>query len=403
MKITIIILLTFITALITPKAIALNCVLSLDGDGDYVEIKDSESLNAINSQVTMEAWIKATAFPNQWMPLIYIGDSPDNRSYTLWLKYDGLLLLDAPSDLQSQIGIIALDTWYHVAGILDGKSGLMKILVNGIEIASGDFGKDIPVNSPPLLIGWTHKNHTDYSPFAGQIDEVRIWNIARTQEELQSTMHTTLSGKEPGLVGYWRFDDIDDKIATDSSENHSDGKLIGNAHFTEAELPKESDLVVLWGMITNESGQPIPNASVRLEQDGEKTAQTQVDSSGTYRIAIFHLERGLYNLSATAGDLGDWQLGIRLSEGERRKLNLTLKESIIEGTLLMLDDATPHVRVPIEAIRNGKVVDGTLSDKSGKYRFINLKPGSYQVRCQVLNGYVYYRTTDDVLRFTIQR
>jgi len=72
----------------------------------------------------------------------------------------------------------------------------------------------------------------------------------------------------------------------------------------------------------------------------------------------------------------------------------------IEGTLLMLDDTIPHVAVPVQAIRKGKVLDGTLSDERGKYRFINLKPGRYQVRCQVLRGYIYYSATDDALRFT---
>ncbi len=246
MKNVLIILLTVITALITPPAFAVNQVLSLDGDGDYVEIADSESLNAINSQVTMEAWIKATAFPNQWMPIIYKGDrlAPD-RSYTLWLNYDGTLLLSSTSSgLNSQIDLISLNTWYHVAGVIDAKSGVMKILLNGSEVASRDFEKDIRVSTIPLRIGWTHEDNPSFSPFAGQIDEVRIWKIARTQEEIQATMHTTLSGKESGLVGYWRFDDEQNTI-TDSSPSHSDGKLIGDAHGVEAELPTPNQLAML--------------------------------------------------------------------------------------------------------------------------------------------------------------
>ena len=67
------------------------------------------------------------------------------------------------------------------------------------------------------------------------------------------------------------------------------------------------------------------------------------------------------------------------------------KESIsIEGTLLMLDNKTPHVAISVQAIRDGEVIDTTLSDEEGKYRFVNLEPGSYQVRCQVLGRYVYY-------------
>ena len=60
----------------------------------------------------------------------------------------------------------------------------------------------------------------------------------------------------------------------------------------------------------------------------------------------------------------------------------------IKGTLLMLDDITPHVAVPVEAIRNGEVVGTVLSDENGEYQFVNLEPGRYQLRCQVLGGYV---------------
>ena len=41
----------------------------------------------------------------------------------------------------------------------------------------------------------------------------------------------------------------------------------------------------------------------------------------------------------------------------------------IEGTILMLDDKTPHVAVPVQAIKDGKVIDGVLTDENGKYRF----------------------------------
>jgi len=87
-------------------------------------------------------------------------------------------------------------------------------------------------------------------------------------------------------------------------------------------------------------------------------------------------------------------LNLHLHEGELRTLSLTLKQVInIEGKLLMLDDMTPHVAVPAQVIRNGKVIATTLSDEKGKYRFINLKQGRYQVRCQVLGGYAYYENT----------
>ena len=56
----------------------------------------------------------------------------------------------------------------------------------------------------------------------------------------------------------------------------------------------------------------------------------------------------------------------------------------------MLDDATPHVAVPVQVIRGGKVMATTLSDESGKYQLVDLKPGEYQLRCHILGGHIYY-------------
>jgi serine phosphatase RsbU (regulator of sigma subunit)/ligand-binding sensor domain-containing protein len=94
----------------------------------------------------------------------------------------------------------------------------------------------------------------------------------------------------------------------------------------------------------------------------------------------------------------------------------------IEGRLMMLDDKTPHVAVPVQAICRerkrenektgkweseegreqdsqdsivGQLIATTLSDDKGIYRFMILKPGEYQLRCQVLGGYVYYQKSGE--------
>jgi len=171
--------------------------------------------------------------------------------------------------------------------------------------------------------------------------------------------------------------------------------ITGDWEFAMRVLPLPPERAVITGIISDESGNPIPKANVRLEQSGEEIAKTTTDVSGSYRLEIYPV-RGQYDLSAISENLGIWQLGIELAEGERRTLNLTLKEAVsIEGTLLMLDDATPHVAVPVQALVAQaslpvQVAATTLSDENGKYQFINLKPGQYQLRCQVLGGYVYY-------------
>ncbi|MBC8231179.1 response regulator [bacterium] len=222
-------------------------------------MKDSESLIAINSQVTIEAWIKAADFTNQWMPIIYKGDGPNNRSYTLWLLINGSLMLESSSniqrgrmDLRSPNGSITLNTWYHIAGIIDAKSGVMKILINGVEVARRNFGKDIHISTLPLRVGWTHEDEEQgHSPFAGQIDEVRLWNVARTEEQIVDSILKTLRGDEPGLVGfdtqatqpkgYWRFEG-EGKTALDATGNGHDGELFGDATRVVSELPTREEI-----------------------------------------------------------------------------------------------------------------------------------------------------------------
>ncbi len=110
----------------------------------------------------------------------------------------------------------------------------MKILLNGTEVANRNFGKDIHISTLPLRIGGSHEEEVQaHSNFAGQIDEVRIFNYARTPEEIQATMNTTLTGDEAGLVGYWNFDD---GTAEDLSPNRNDGTLYGGAEIVESDL-----------------------------------------------------------------------------------------------------------------------------------------------------------------------
>lgn len=161
---------------------------------------------------------------------------------------------------------------------------------------------------------------------------------------------------------------------------------------------------VISGIITDETGTVIPNASVHLEQDGLEIARTQTDSSGRYQINVYPVH-GQYELSAMNRMLGAWQLGLQLHEGERRKVDMTLKSAVnISGTLMAYDGVTRHVAIPVQAIRVNtstnqrmckpriphEVVSTTLSDEKGEYQFVNLKPGQYQVRCQTQDGYIYY-------------
>ena len=224
--------------------------LILDGNSSFVEIGGTDSLNAITQQATISVWIKPTDFPNRYVPIIFRGDEQtsnfSDRSYLLYLRENGnIQIASSPNGhyqktFYTTSNIIKLNKWYHIAGVIDAKRDTMRLFIDGIEVDRTDFkGEESFYESrKPLRIGWTHEEgKPTLSPFVGLIDEVRIWNIARTETEIRSDMNTELKGDEPGLVAYWKFDEATDGFIRDASLNKNDGRFIGNAKLASYTRP----------------------------------------------------------------------------------------------------------------------------------------------------------------------
>ncbi len=216
--------------------------LILDGNSSFVEIENTDVLNNITQQATISLWIKPTDFPNRYAPIIFKGDERrsnfSHRSYILYMREDGKIqLASAPNgqgqkSFYTQPNTIQLNKWYHIAGVINAKRNTMQLFINGAEVGKTDFkGRESFYQSrKPLRIGWTYEGaRPTQSPFVGFIDEVRIWSVARTEAEIRADMNTELTGNEPGLAAYWKFDEATDGIVTDMSPNQNDGRLIGNA------------------------------------------------------------------------------------------------------------------------------------------------------------------------------
>ena len=121
--------------------------------------------------------------------------------------------------------------WHHAAGTWDGT--MMRLYVDGFEVNSNTpagFGT-ISNTSLNFIIGADASGQADRF-FDGQIDEVRVWNVERSQAEIQSGIHTQLQGDETGLAAYWTFNQATAggtntglNILYDRTANGNDGTL----------------------------------------------------------------------------------------------------------------------------------------------------------------------------------
>ena len=94
------------------------------------------------------------------------------------------------------------NTWYHVALVYSSTAGTLKFYVNGLllDTVTNNTFPSIAGNVPISMGTWANGRF-----FNGAMDEVRIWNVARTQSEIQSNMNSELAGTETGLVAYYPF------------------------------------------------------------------------------------------------------------------------------------------------------------------------------------------------------
>ena len=134
-------------------------------------------------------------------------------------------------------------------------------------------------------------------------------------------------------------------------------------------------------------------------------ARTSANSSGEYRLAVYP-EGKSFDLAASSGDGGAWQTNLQLRPGERRQLDLDAGESTgISGTVTARDNSSPLAFVSVQLVRPAseapapdgtvprppRVVDATFTDEKGRFRFANVKPGPFQIRCQVPGKLIYHK------------
>lgn len=121
----------------------------------------------------------------------------------------------------------------HVAGVFDAAADTTTIYLNGAQVGqiTGQTNA-IPTNSLRLTIGSAPENPVDRH-FEGFIRDVRIWNTARSQAQIDANKHATLVGNESGLVGYWKLDEQTGSTANDSSASNFDGTLTGAAVWSD--------------------------------------------------------------------------------------------------------------------------------------------------------------------------
>jgi len=133
-----------------------------------------------------------------------------------------------------------VNEWHHVAIVVDNKGNniVSKIYYDG-ELAGSETVTDAKITpvGNHLNIG-AHRDVGRF--FKGQIDEIRFWNVVRTESEIKENMYYSVSDDDTGLMAYYRFDESKGNVLPDYSKNKYDGVVYGATwEFSTAPIKKK--------------------------------------------------------------------------------------------------------------------------------------------------------------------
>ena len=198
-----------------------NYALGFAGNAG-IRVPHSDELNPDN--LTIEAWVNAQSFPTYASVLMKTSSSSWDNGYGLASYSDTKINFFINSwDGNFIKDTLTVNEWSHVAATYDGN--FMRLYVNGQLESTKPYSREINHSQGSLYIG---KGQGGYH-WAGIIDEVRIWDHARSAAEIRSAYKTTLTGDEAGLVGYYPMDSGSGSTVADISGHGNTGTINGAA------------------------------------------------------------------------------------------------------------------------------------------------------------------------------
>lgn len=226
-----------VLALLALPASAQNC-LNFDGSSNAVNCGQGAALKIHNaSEITLEAWIKPTAWRAAALEgtIFVMANVAPAYGYGLSCGDGGKVnfFLGGSAgnhNFTTTSAVLTLNTWQHLAGTYDGDT--MRIYVDGVEVEKTAQMLDIDQASQNFTIG---NNVTGLGGQAGDIDEIRLWDVARTEEEIMDNMDNLICDDPASLVAYYTFNEgnaggVNTSVTTltDISGNGNNGTLDGS-------------------------------------------------------------------------------------------------------------------------------------------------------------------------------
>lgn len=208
---------------------ACDYAVSFPGFNSYVDCGAASGYQAKN-QVTVQAWVNLTNSQTNQKIAGNI-DPFTNSGFELGVKLGSLYceVKDTVGLHEFVAGTVPSNEWVHLA-FTYAVGGRFRGYINGIMVV------DSPATSFPIGDNGTTNFYIGAAPWdpnyfvaSGLIDEVRVYDIARTVNAIRRDMRLCLPGNTGGLIGYWRFAEGTGATVADLSGSLHTGTFSGTS------------------------------------------------------------------------------------------------------------------------------------------------------------------------------
>ncbi len=254
--------------------------LRFDGADDQLHFGERSTAFDITATATKEAtfecWIRPTA-PVCNAMILHNGQSrerhPDIEDLFIGFVSPDTLYYRVGSEIRMFVlrgdHVAAVGRWLHLAVAISVPYRKITVYLNGdvIDDRHADFVFDGPGN-PFVTIGARNTGTASDLHFQGDIDEIRLWHVFRSKDEIKRFMRRRVRGLTPGLAGYWDIDTAVENTVFNANKRAHSGTLMHRPLLVRSDL-----------------GLSAPSADCRLVS--RRTDRRAVElSAGRYLVAV---------------------------------------------------------------------------------------------------------------------
>jgi subtilisin family serine protease len=212
-------------------AAAAGYSVSFDGATGFL-ILSNAALNLPTNEITVEFWERVAGVRDQFSFILF-PDIATNRCSFSSLRANLTTYWDFGDLVNGGRAAYAtplenINQWTHWALVSSHGGNFMKIYRNGQLDYSTATNRSLLPYVGALVLG-ARLDSNDVEHFQGELDEFRIWSVARAQSDIQATMSRGLCSPQTNLWLYWKFNEPSGATVLDSSGNGRNGLLFNGA------------------------------------------------------------------------------------------------------------------------------------------------------------------------------